>query len=171
MAQGKKETTVQIAQRLALPVLEELGLQLWDVVFEKEGSGWYLRYLLDKDGGIDINDCEAFSRKIDPILDEADPIPQSYTLEVSSPGVQRVLTQDWHFEACRGQQLEIRLIRPMNGVRDFVGVLTDYQNGQVTLLPEAGDGELTFHRSEAAYIRLYYDFAKEYHSDEGEKGK
>ena len=170
MAQGKKETTVQIAQRLAQPVLEELGLELWDVVFEKEGSGWYLRYLLDKNGGIDINDCETFSRKIDPILDVADPISQSYTLEVSSPGVQRALTQDWHFEVCQGQQVEIRLIRPIDGVRDFMGILTNYQDGQVTLVLE-GDVEMTFHRPEAAYVRLYYDFAKEYHSDEGEKGK
>lgn len=170
MAQGKKETTVQIAQRLAQPVIDELGLILWDVVFEKEGSGWYLRYLLDKDGGIDIQDCENFSRKIDPILDEVDPIAQSYTLEVSSPGVQRLLTQTWHFETCHEQQVEVRLIRPVDGIRDFMGVLAGYHDGEVILLLE-NDVKMTFHRSEAAYIRLYYDFAKEDHTDEGEKVK
>lgn len=71
MAESKKGSTAQTAEQLAQPVLEELGLRLWDVVFEKEGSGWYLRYLLDKDGGVDINDCEAFSRRMDQVLDEA----------------------------------------------------------------------------------------------------
>ena len=100
-----KKNTAAIAEELAAPILEEMGLQLWDVVYEKEGSGWYLRYYVDKEGGIDINSCEAFSRAISDVLDEADPIDGSYTLEVSSPGIERALTRDWHFEALMGQQL------------------------------------------------------------------
>lgn len=120
-----KKNTAAIAEELAAPILEEMGLQLWDVVYEKEGSGWYLRYYVDKEGGIDINSCEAFSRAISDVLDEADPIDGSYTLEVSSPGIERQLTRDWHFETLMGQQLLVRLIRPVEGVRDFIGTLTD----------------------------------------------
>ncbi len=170
MAESKKGSTAQTAEQLAQPVLEELGLRLWDVVFEKEGSGWYLRYLLDKDGGVDINDCEAFSRRMDQVLDEADPISQSYTLEVSSPGIERALTRDWHFAACMGQMVSVRFIRPVDGVRDFVGTLAGYEDGEVTMLLE-DDIEMTFRRPEASFIRLYYDFSKEYNSDEGDNGK
>ena len=93
MAKGKGGFTVERAEQIARPVLEQLKLTLWDVRFEKEGSVWYLRYFLDKEGGVTIDDCEAFSRAVDPLLDEADPIEQSYTLEVSSPGVERELTR------------------------------------------------------------------------------
>ena len=96
MAEGKK-STVQIAAELAEPVLSQMGLTLWDVTFAKEGSVWVLRYLVDKEGGININECEEFSRAVEERLDQADPIQQSYTLEVSSPGVERELTRDWHF--------------------------------------------------------------------------
>ena len=170
LAESKKGGTVQAAERLAQPVLEELGLRLWEVVFEKEGSGWYLRYLLDKDGGVDITDCENFSRRMDTILDEADPISQSYTLEVSSPGIERSLTRDWHFDACMGQMVSVRFIRPVDGVRDFTGVLTGYEDGTVTMLLE-DDLEMTFRRAEASFIRLYYDFSQEYNSDEGDNGQ
>ena len=83
---------------LAEPVARELGLSLWDVRFEKEGASYFLRILIDKEGGVDINSCEAMSRKIDPLLDEADPIPQSYYLEVWSAGMDRTLERDFHFE-------------------------------------------------------------------------
>ncbi|MEG0753586.1 MAG: ribosome maturation factor RimP, partial [Angelakisella sp.] len=121
-----KKTTVEMAAELATGLLTEMGLTLWDVTFAKEGSVWILRYLVDKEGGIDINACEEFSRSIDKLLDEADPIDKSYTLEVSSPGVERELTQDWHYEHCKGELIHVRLIRPVEGVRDFVGVLTGY---------------------------------------------
>lgn len=83
----KKENTTDTAARLAQPLLEELGLTLWDLRFEKEGSLWYLRYFIDKEGGVTIDDCEQFSRAVEKKLDAADPISQSYTLEVSSPGI------------------------------------------------------------------------------------
>lgn len=153
-----KKNTAAIAEELAAPILEEMGLQLWDVVYEKEGSGWYLRYYVDKEGGIDINSCEAFSRAISDVLDEADPIDGSYTLEVSSPGIERALTRDWHFEALMSQQLLVRLIRPVEGVRDFIGTLTDYRDGTLTLLLDEKT-EMNVERGETAFIRLYNDFS------------
>lgn len=153
-----KKNTAAIAEELAASILEEMGLQLWDVVYEKEGSGWYLRYYVDKEGGIDINSCEAFSRAISDVLDEADPIDGSYTLEVSSPGIERALTRDWHFETLMGQQLLVRLIRPVEGVRDFIGTLTDYRDGTLTLLLDEKT-EMNVERGETAFIRLYNDFS------------
>ena len=153
-----KKNTAAIAEELAAPILEEMGLQLWDVVYEKEGSGWYLRDYVDKEGGIDINSCEAFSRAISDVLDEADPIDGSYTLEVSSPGIERALTRDWHFETLMGQQLLVRLIRPVEGVRDFIGTLTDYRDGTLTLLLDEKT-EMNVERGETAFIRLYNDFS------------
>lgn len=153
-----KKNTAAIAEELAAPILEEMGLQLWDVVYEKEGSGWYLRYYVDKESGIDINSCEAFSRAISDVLDEADPIDGSYTLEVSSPGIERQLTRDWHFETLMGQQLLVRLIRPVEGVRDFIGTLTDYRDGTLTLLLDEKT-EMNVERGETAFIRLYNDFS------------
>ena len=160
MAAKKKESTTAVAARLAQPVLEELGLTLWDLRFEKEGSLWYLRYFVDKEEGITIQDCEAFSRAVDKLLDEADPIDQSYTLEVSSPGIERELTQAWHYDACMGQELAVRLIRPVDGVRDVVGTLTGFAENSVTLLlPD--DREFIFRTGEAASVRLYNDYDME----------
>jgi len=133
MPKEKKARTADIARTLALPVLEQLGLTLWDLRFEKEGAGWYLRYFIDKPGGVNIQDCEAFSRAIDKLLDQADPIEQSYTLEVSSPGIERALTRPEHFSFYLGQQIHIRLIRPRDGERDIVG----------TLIERSGDGEIS----------------------------
>ncbi len=153
-----KKNTAAVAEELAQPILNEMGLLLWDVVYEKEGSGWYLRYYVDKEGGIDINDCEAFSRAVEKALDAADPIEGSYTLEVSSPGIERQLTRDWHFEALMGEQLLVRLIRPVEGVRDFIGTLTAYADGVLTLLLDE-ETEMNVERGETAFIRLYNDFS------------
>lgn len=160
MARRKKESTTAIAARLAQPLLEQMGLVLWDLRFEKEGSLWYLRYFIDKDGGVTIDDCESFSRAVEKKLDEADPIDQSYTLEVSSPGIERELTKDWHYEACMGQEVSVLLIRPVDGTREFVGRLTGRsEEGITVLLP--GDVEMTFRPSEAASVRLYNDYTQE----------
>ena len=156
MASGKK-TTVEIAGELAENLLEELGLTLWDVTFAKEGSVWILRYLIDKEEGLNITDCENFSRGVDLLLDAADPIDVAYTLEVSSPGLERDLTKDWHFEACIDDDINVRLIRPVEGVRDFVGKLTDYKDGVLTMMID-DDVEMELKKSEAAYIRLYFEF-------------
>ena len=158
MAKEKKIPTTALVEALAKPVAEEYGVQIWDVRFEKEGSLWYLRIFIDKDGGVDINDCENVSRKLSDILDEKDPIEQSYILEVSSPGVERDLVRKEHFDAFIGSMINVRFIRPVEGVRDFSGELVSAdENGNVTILIDV-DVEMTFHMSETAFVRLRDDF-------------
>lgn len=170
MPPRKKENTTDTAARLAQPLLEELGLTLWDLRFEKEGSLWYLRYFIDKEGGVTIDDCEQFSRAVEKKLDAADPISQSYTLEVSSPGIERELTRDWHFRVCMGQEVAVRLIRPVDGARDFVGTLTGCgEDGVTILLPE--DVEMTFQRGEASHVRLYNDYTMEDFGTDDDEGE
>lgn len=170
MAAKKKESTTTVAARLAQPVLEQLGLTLWDLRFEKEGSLWYLRYFIDKEEGLTIEDCETFSRAIDKLLDEADPIDQSYTLEVSSPGIERELTKDWHYEQCMGMEITVHLIRPVDGTRDFIGTLTGYEDGRVTMLL-SGETEMSFGTEEASFVRLYNDYTMEDFGTEDDEGE
>ncbi len=149
---AKKGSTVSVVYDLARPVADELGFNLWDVRFEKEGGSWFLRIILDKPGGIDMDDCTEMSRRLDPILDEEDPVEQSYFLEVASAGLGRELRRPEHFEACLGQRVELRLIRPQNGLRDFKGILNGYQDGVAEVLC---DGEnLSFPVKELSFIRL-----------------
>ena len=125
MAKQSGGNTAQRVEALVRPVVEGMGLRLWDVVFEKEGPDWYLRVLIDKDGTMDTDTCADVSHALDPILDEADPIDQSYYLEVGSPGLGRKLTRPEHYEALKGQKIRVKLIRPdANGVREFAGILT-----------------------------------------------
>lgn len=153
-----KQNTVQTAEKLAQPVLLQLGLRLWDVRFEKEGGAWFLRYFIDKDGGVNINDCEQFSRIIDPILDAADPIDGSYSLEVSSPGVERELIKPWHFEENLGRQVTARLIRARDGLREIAGTLISYQDGTAVIREAQTEAEYAIAKNESAYIRLQDDF-------------
>ncbi len=156
---GNKPNTVAVVTELAQPVAEKYGVDLWDVRYEKEGSVWFLRIFIDKDGGVNIDDCEKVSRELSTVLDEADPIEQSYVLEVSSPGVERDLVRDWHFQKFIGSPIQVRFIRPVEGVRDFVGELTGYDENGITMLLD-DDVEMQFKKSETSYIRLvdtYYD--------------
>ena len=156
-----KLNTAQIAAELAEPLLQSMGLRLWAVRFEKEGGGWFLRYFIDKEGGVNINDCEQFSRAIDPVLDQADPIEQSYCLEVSSPGVERELTRAWHFEENIGRPVTARLIRPRDGMREIEGELVSYADNTAVIKDENGT-EFSLKKTETAYIRLQddYDYSK-----------
>ena len=157
MAGKKGGGTVRIAEELVRPVILERGLLLWDTRFEKEGSRWYLRYFIDKDGGVNIADCEFVSRAVEKLLDEADPIEQSYTLEVSSPGIERELVKDWHFEKYLGSKVHVRFIRPVEGIRDFYGELLSKNGDEIKILLD-GDVEMSFHRAEAAGVRLAADY-------------
>ena len=153
MASGKKNT-VGIVTDLVKPITDRIGLVLWDVRFEKEGSVWFLRVFIDKEEGVDITDCENVSRELSPILDEVDPIVQSYTLEVSSPGIGRDLKKQEHFDAFMGADIHVRLIRPVEGERDFIGTLTNFENDAVTLLLDE-DLEMTVQMNETSFVRLY----------------
>lgn len=154
---GKRLSIAEIATQLMEPIAEELGLDIWDVLYAKEGSEWYLRFLLDKDGGININDCEKASRAISTALDEADPIKGKYIMEVSSPGIERLLTKDSHFQEYIGSEVLVRFIRPVDGQREFVGLLTSKEGNTVKMELE-DDIELAFEMKEAAFVRLYVEF-------------
>lgn len=149
---GKGNTVAKVAEVVA-PYAEELGLDIWDIRFVKEGTDWYLRIFIDKDGGVSIDDCVDLTHAITKPLDDADPISQSYLLEVSSPGVERELITDSHFEKYIGAAVMMRLIRPIDKVRDFGGTLKKYENGLITV--ELADGEeLTVNKKETSYVKL-----------------
>ena len=141
------------------PVVVDHGFELVRVALI-EGPSLTLQIMLEDPatGQMKVDDCARVSRKISLLLDETDPIESEYMLEVSSPGIERALTRDWHFEALMGQQLLVRLIRPVEGVRDFIGTLTDYRDGTLTLLLDEKT-EMNVERGETAFIRLYNDFS------------
>ncbi len=148
--------TVSIVTQILQPLISEQNLILWDVQFEKEGSMWILRIIIDKEDGISLTDCEALSRPLDKLLDETDPIEQSYCLEVSSAGIERQLTKQWHYDESIGKQVQLRLIRPINGERDFIGKLNKYENDSVFI--DCEGNENTFLINDLAYIRWYAEF-------------
>lgn len=140
----------------AKPIVEEHGCTLWDVEYVREGSEYFLRLYLDKEGGVDINDCEAISRAIDPILDEKDPIQGSYHFEVCSAGLERALKRPGDFERFLGSAVTVKLYRPRNGLKEIPGILRGYKDGAVTV--EAGKETITFEKSEVALVRLRVEF-------------
>lgn len=150
---ASKPNVVSIVRTLAEPVAAELGIRLWDVRFVKEGASWFLRIFIDKDGGVDINDCVDMTHALNPVLDEADPIEQSYCLEVSSPGLERDLTRDEHFEVMKGEKIKLRLIRPdENKQREFSGILKSYEDGNITM--DIDGEERTFIKKETSWVKL-----------------
>ena len=120
-------------EALARPVVEEEGCKLWSVEYIKEAGTWYLRVYIDKDGGVGITDCEAISRKVDPILDEADPVPGSYVFEVGSAGAERELKRPSDFEQFIGSEVEVKLYQPHEGRKTLVGTLDGYSDGNITV--------------------------------------
>ncbi len=155
MAEKKKNKkgTVEAVTELVQPIVEGLGLSLWDVRFLKEGAQWYLRIFIDRDSGVGIDDCEAVTRAVDQPLDELDPIEQNYILEVSSPGIERELIRPEHFDAFLGAGVMIRLIRPdENGERDLKGTLTAHDKDTVTIVFEGT--ERVINKKDTVYIKL-----------------
>lgn len=141
---------------LARPVVETNGCSLWDVEYIKEAGSWYLRLYIDKEGGVSIDDCEAVSRGVDPLLDEADPIQDAYTFEVSSAGADRPLKKPEHFAAFLGAEVDVKFYQAVNGQKSCTGILAGYQDGDVTLT--LGDETVTFPKKEIAFVRLHVRF-------------
>jgi len=142
-----------IVAQLAEPVVRELGLELWDVEYVREAGEWYLRVYIDKpDTGVFIDDCEAVSRALDPILDEADPIETSYTFEVSSAGAERRLKRPSDFQRFLGSFVEVRLYKASEGSKTHTGTLRGYEDGAVTL--SEGGRDVTFDKTQVASVRL-----------------
>lgn len=143
-------------EALLSPIAQANGVEIYDVEYVKEGSDWYLRAYIDKPEGVNIIDCENVSRALSEALDKEDFIPDAYILEVSSPGLGRTLKKDKHLLKSIGQEVEIKLFKPIDKCKEFAGVLTDFDEKQITILE--GEISRTFERSEIALIRLALDF-------------
>ena len=148
----------ELTAELAAPAIAEQGCTLWDVEYVKEAGTWYLRVLLDKEGGVDILDCEAISRKLSDALDEADPIDGSYTLEVGSAGAERALKRPADFARFLGSPVLVKLYRPVDGSKEFPGALTAYDDATGDITVTVGQTERTFPKKDVALCRLRVEF-------------
>ena len=147
-----KNIVVKIGSLIG-PVIAGLGFELYDLVFVREGSNWYLRVFIDKPGGVTIDDCEAASRAVEKKLDETDPIEQSYVLEVSSPGIDRPLKKDADYERFKDALVEIKLYKPAGGRKEYTGRLAGLQDGHIVIADSAGN-MLRFPKADVALCRL-----------------
>lgn len=145
-----------VAQALCAPIAQAQGCEIWDVEYVKEAGSWFLRFYLDKPGGVTIDDCEAVSRALSDKLDEVDPIEGSYVLEVSSPGADRVLRTPEHFARFVGEEVDVRLYRPRNGAKTLVGKLLGEDGGNVTV--ELGGAPVTVEKKDVAQVRTHITF-------------
>lgn len=151
------EKVTDLTARLAEPLVNEQGCSLWDVEYVKEAGTWYLRVLIDKEGGVDILDCEAVSRRVSDLLDELDPIEASYIFEVSSAGAERPLKRPSDFQQFMGSPVLLKTYKPVNGRKEFAGRLAGYDNGAVEL--DMGTAQpLRFEKQDIALVRLRVEF-------------
>ena len=145
-----------LVAKLAAPAVEAAGCELWDVEYVREAGSWYLRLYIDKEGGVDILDCEKISREVSDLLDEADPIEGSYTFEVSSAGAERALKRPGDFARFMGSPVAVKLYRARDGRKEFAGVLAGYEDGNITIT--VGAAAITFAKEEVALCRLRIEF-------------
>ena len=136
--------------------IQNLNLSIYDIEYVKEGSGWFLRIYIDKDGTIDINDCENVSRLIDPMLDDANIIKSAYCLEVSSPGIERTLRKPEHFERYIDNEVEVSLFKPYEKQKVLQGILKAGDNDKVTIIVD--NNEITLNRKDISKVKLIYNF-------------
>ncbi|HOP10675.1 MAG TPA: ribosome maturation factor RimP [Oscillospiraceae bacterium] len=151
---GKNIATARVAvtvRELMEPVAKQCGVSIWDVEYLKEGGNFVLRVTIDRAEGIDTDLCYQFTELANPVIDEADPINGSYCFEVSSPGLDRKLRLPEHFTASIGREVELRTIRPVDGRRDFTGILTGFSDGVISL--ETDGEEKLFPLRETAYTK------------------
>ncbi|MCM1057196.1 MAG: ribosome maturation factor RimP [Firmicutes bacterium] len=149
---SRREDYESRTERLLGPIAEAAGVSIYDVEYVKEGSDHYLRAYIDKPGGVNIQDCENVSRALSDALDEEDFIPDAYILEVSSPGLGRALKKDRHLQASLGEEVEIKLYKPVDKCKEFTGVLESFDSKTLTV--RAGDVPRTFDRADIALVRL-----------------
>ena len=147
----------ELTAELAAPAIAEQGCTLWDVEYVKEAGTWYLRILLDKEGGVDILDCEEISRKVSDLLDEADPIESSYVFEVGSAGLERQLKRPSDFARFMGSPVLVKTYQNRDGRKEFAGKLAGYEDGAV-LLDMGGAEPMRFEKNEVALVRLRVEF-------------
>ncbi len=157
---SRKENYQARTEELLKPVADANHVEIYDVEYVKEGSDWYLRCYIDKEGGVSINDCENVSRALSDELDREDFIEDAYILEVSSPGLGRTLKKDKHLEKSLLQEVEIKTYKPINGTKDFTGILKAFSQETVTLGAALEDEieDIVFDRKDIATIKLTLDF-------------
>ena len=143
-------------EKIALDVCQRHGVYIYETEYKKEGSEYFLRLFIDKEGGVTIEDCENVSREISPLLDNLTFIKEAYIFEVSSPGIDRVLSRDWHFEKVMGEEIEIKLFAPLDGKKDYSGILKGYNGGIITI--ETDGKEIQIEKQKAASVRLAFNF-------------
>ena len=147
----------ELVNEIAQPIAEQAGCSIWDVEYVREGSERYLRIYIDKENGVvDVEDCEKIHRAVDPILDEKDPIAESYHFEVCSAGIERALKRPGDFVRFMDSPVLVKLYRPRNGLKEIPGILRGYEDGKITV--EAGKESITFEKSEVALVRLRVEF-------------
>lgn len=154
---AKRDIYEQKTEELIMPIIEANNFELVDVEYVKEGSNWYLRAYIDKEGGINVDDCELVSRALSDLLDEHDFISEAYILEVSSPGLLRPLKKDKDFERNLSELIEVKLYKAIDKQKEFEGILKAYTSDTITIELEDGE-ERTFNRQETALVRLAFDF-------------
>lgn len=153
----KREEYEMKTEQLLLPIVEEYQFELYDVEFVKEAGTFYLRAFIDKEGGININDCEIVSRRLSDLLDQKDFIPDAYILEVSSPGLGRTLKKDKHFEKSIGEEVEIKLFKAIDKQKEFTGYLDSFDDEKIVIADE-NDNLTEFERSNIAVVKLAVHF-------------
>ena len=153
---SKRENYEARTEELLLPIAEENHVEIYDVEYVKE----YLRCYIDKEEGVSINDCEAVSRALSDRLDEADFVEEAYILEVSSPGLGRQLKKDKHLAKSLGEKVDIKTYNPVNGVKEFTGILKAFDENTITIeMDSAGETQkAALNRKEIAAIKLTLDF-------------
>lgn len=153
---AKREEYEQKTEKILEPILKANHYELYDVEYVKEGSNWYLRTYIDKEDGITVDDCEIVSRQLSDLLDKNDFIPDSYILEVSSPGLGRQLKRDKHFEKSIGEEVEVKLFKPIDKKKDYIGILTAFSQDAITI--EIEENTMEIPRTNLANVRLTFDF-------------
>ncbi len=156
MAKSKGKMTIAKAAAVVTPIAREMGLDIWDIQYLKEGTEWCLRIIIDKEGGVGINDCEKLSRAIDKPLDELDPIEGSWSLEVSSPGIERSLTKPEHYEKMAGRDIAVQLYRPLEetGEKEIIAQLVELRDKAI-ILADMDKTEFEIPLKDAVSVRLY----------------
>ena len=136
--------------------IKRLGYELYDVEYTKEGKNYFLRIFIDNEKGIDLNDCEKVNDGIMDLLDEADYIKEQYFLEVSSPGIERILKKDKHFDMSMGEEIEVNLFKPIDKKKTLDGTLIGYDESSITMMYE--NDEITIERKNISLMKLKYDW-------------
>ena len=152
-----KKSVKDTVREAILPTVTELGYRIWDITFAKVGADYHLEITIDNDAGIQIEDCERVHRAIDPILDEADPIDESYYLECTSPGLEKEIKTDAHIEMCIGEKVELKLYAPKNGAKVFTGALVGL-SGEGKVIIDLGNEQIEFEKNEIAKMHTVFEF-------------